>query len=111
MPPKDAPPRTDPERFEEVAAIAKRLGMRVSGIVVGDIRVQFAAPWPEFERPVAAEVGEVAHGDAQAEYLVDTANADSDKVKELRKRAIVSFGRGRGAAMSAKDLLAMDGVL
>ena len=106
--PKDAPPRTDPERFEEVAAIAKRLGMRVSGIVVGDIRVQFAAPWPEFERPVAAEVGEVAHGEEQTEYVLESPQADGGKkLKELRRRSKITFGHVKPDA----ELLAMEGVL
>ena len=109
----DAPTRTDPERFEAVAEIARKLGMRVSGIVVGDIRVQMAQPWPSFEpAPLANGTGPEAHGEDQGEYSVDITKAgEDDKIKELRKRAIVTFGRGRGTAMSAKELLAMDGVL
>lgn len=108
MPTKDALPRTDPQRFEEIAGIAKRLGMRVSGIVVGDIRVQFAAPWPEFEVPAPREVGEDAHAEGQEDYVLDAAKADGGKkLKELRRRSKITFGHVK----PDKELLAMDGVL
>ena len=109
----DSPERTDPERFAEIAKLAKGLGMRVSGIVVGDIRVQMAQPWPAYEpQALANGTGPEAHGDDQGEYSVDITKAgEDDKIKDLRKRAIVTFGRGRGAAMSATELLGMEGVL
>jgi len=108
VPPKDAPAPTDAERFREVAEIAKALGMRVGGFVVGDIRVQLATPWPESQALANVTAGPDAHAEDQTAYVMDVTKAADDKeLKELRRRSKITFGHVK----PDKELLEMRSVL
>lgn len=100
MPPKPPAP-TDIARVRELAEALKALGMRVSALVVGDVRIVLAEPWGG-ERPATTRDAE------QASFVTDSTKAtEADRLVRLRKASKKQFGR----VLPDAALLKLDGVL
>lgn len=93
----DHPPPGNPDadRLTAVAQAAKALGMRISALVVGDVKVVLAEPWG-----AASEV-------AVAPPQETPANEEERKLAELRRRSKALFGR----VLTDDALLKFEGLL
>jgi hypothetical protein len=71
---------TDADRVRALAVMARELGMRVSALVVGDVRLVFSEPWPKSEQATQAQT-------------VKADRATDPKLEALRAEGLKEFGR------------------
>lgn len=84
----------DAARVRQVAEMAQSLGMRVSALIVGDVKLVFSEPWPKSEPPQVREQQE------------DKQSGDP-KLQALREKALKTLGH----VPADNILLQLDGVM